>query len=100
MMITNGLPALQNLRTAVTMTSIILLIQILTAVMTGIPETAGIPEQQTGIVTGNYRIQRSTYGTYTYSPRTVLFIHTRMRKHTNTVTHIPTLTITKAQRQF
>ena len=31
--------------------------------MTGIPETAGIPEQQTGIVTGNYRIQRSTYGT-------------------------------------
>ena len=34
--------------------------------MTGIPETAGIPEQQTGIVTGNYRIQRSTYGTYTY----------------------------------
>lgn len=51
-------------------------------------ETAGILEQQTGIVTGNYRIQRSTYGTYT-SPRTVLFIHTRMRKHTNTVTHIP-----------
>ena len=43
MMIANGLPLYRNLRTAVTMTSIILLIQILTAVMTGIPETAGIP---------------------------------------------------------
>ena len=29
-----------------------------------------------------------------------VYTHTRMRKHTNTVTHIPTLTITKAQRQF
>ena len=52
--------------------------------MTGIPETAGILEQQTGIVTGNYRIQRSTYGTYKDG---TVYTHTHEEVHEHGHSH-------------